>query len=74
MLTEAKDGRMTIDDIIGKFLDDETLLDGGRLSVRAVVAELSGEGVTAHASAVTNVQTVLRHVLAAQQERAAVNA
>ena len=60
---------MTIDDIIGKFLDDEALLDGGGIPVRQVVTELSGEGVTVHASSVANVQTVLRHVLAVQRER-----
>jgi hypothetical protein len=62
---------MTIDAIIGKFLDDEALLDGGRTAVREVVEELSGEGVTVHAMTVANVQTTTRHVLAIQRERAA---
>jgi hypothetical protein len=62
---------MTIDAIIGKFLDDEALLDGGRVAVREVVEALGGEGVTVHASAVANVQAVTRRVLAVQRERAA---
>jgi hypothetical protein len=37
---------MTIDDIIGKFLDDETLLAGGNAAAKRVVAELAEEGVT----------------------------
>ena len=65
---------MKIDDIIGKFLDNETLLGGGTAACRAVVAELGGEGVTVHANAVANVQTVLRRVLAVQRERLAANA
>jgi hypothetical protein len=64
---------MTIDDIIGKFLDDEALLNGGGAACRGVVAELGGEGVTVHVSSVANVQTVLRRVLAVQRERLAVN-
>jgi hypothetical protein len=62
---------MTIDAIIGKFLDDETLVDGGRIAVRDVVEELSGEGVTVHAMTVANVQMISRHVLAIQRERVA---
>jgi hypothetical protein len=62
---------MAIDDIIGKFLGDEALLEGGRNAVREVVNELSGEGVTVHAATVANVQTLVRHVLAMQRERAA---
>ena len=62
---------MTIDDIICKFLDDEALLEGGRTAVREVVEELGGEGVTVYAATVANVQTVVRHVLALQRERAA---
>jgi hypothetical protein len=54
---------MTIDAIIGKFLDDETLVDGGRIAVRDVVEELSGEGVTVHAMTVANVQMIIRHAL-----------
>jgi N-acetylglucosamine kinase-like BadF-type ATPase len=65
---------MTMDDIIGKFLDDEALLDGGGVACRAVVAELSREGVTVHTSSVANVQTVLRRVLAVQRERVVANA
>jgi hypothetical protein len=60
---------MTMDAIIGKFLDDEELLEGGNAAVRKVVSELSGEGVTVYGSTVSNVQTVIRHVLAAQRER-----
>jgi len=65
---------MSIEAIIGKFLDDETLLAGGRIAVRAVVEELSGEGVTVHATTVANVQTITRQVLAIQRERAVANA
>jgi hypothetical protein len=61
---------MTMDAIIGKFLDDEELLEGGNAAVRKVVAELGGEGVTVHGSTVSNVQTVIRRVLAVQRERA----
>jgi hypothetical protein len=61
---------MTMDAIIGKFLDDEDLLKGGNAAVRKVVAELGGEGVTVYGSTVSNVQTVVRRVLAAQRERA----
>ena len=61
---------MTLDAIIGKFLDDEALLEGGNAAVRKVVAELGGEGVTVHGSTVSNVQTVIRRVLAVQRERA----
>jgi hypothetical protein len=61
---------MTMDAIIGKFLDDEALLEGGNAAVRKVVAELGGEGVTVHGSTVSNVQTVIRRVLAVQRERA----
>ena len=59
-----------MDAIIGKFLDDEALLEGGNAAVRKVVAELGGEGVTVHGSTVSNVQTVIRRVLAVQRERA----
>jgi hypothetical protein len=62
---------MTMNWIIGKFLDDETLLDGDNAAVRAVVAELGEEGVTVHAATVSNVQTITRHVLALQRERIA---
>jgi hypothetical protein len=65
---------MYIDAIIGKFLDNEALLAGGRIAVRGIVEELSGEGVTVHATAVANVQTVTRHVLAMQRDRQAANA
>jgi hypothetical protein len=65
---------MTIDAIIGKFLDDEALLDGGRIAVREVVEELSGEGITVHSMTVANVQTIIRHVLAMQRERVAAHA
>jgi hypothetical protein len=61
---------MTMDAIIGKFLDDEELLEGGNAAVRKVVAELGGEGVTVHGSTVSNVQTVIRRILAVQRERA----
>jgi len=61
---------MTMDAIIGKFLDDEELLKGGNAAVRKVVAELGGEGVTVHGSTVSTVQTVIRRVLDAQRERA----
>ena len=61
---------MTMDAIIGKFLDDEALLEGGNAAVRKAVAELGGEGVTVHGSTVSNVQTVIRRVLAVQRERA----
>jgi len=60
---------MSMDAIIGKFLDDEALLDGGSAAVRAVVAELGGEGVTVYGSTVSNVQTVTRRVLALQRAR-----
>jgi hypothetical protein len=63
---------MTIDAIIGKFLDNEALLDGGRTAVHEIVEELGGEGVTVHSTTVANVQNVTRHVLAVQRERAAV--
>jgi hypothetical protein len=62
---------MTIDDIIGKFLDDETLLAGGSAAAKRVVAELAEEGVTVYHATVVNVQTVTRHVLANQRERVA---
>jgi len=65
---------MTIDAIIGKFLDDEALLDGGRTAVREVVDELAGEGVTVHAMTVANVQTITRRVLAMQRARVAAHA
>ena len=60
---------MTIDAIIGKFLDDEDLLDGGNAAVKEIVAQLAEEGVTVYGEMVRNVQTVTRHVLAAQRER-----
>jgi hypothetical protein len=60
---------MSMDAIIGKFLDDEALLQGGTAAVREVVAELAREGVTVFAHMVSNVQTVTRHVLAAQRAR-----
>jgi hypothetical protein len=65
---------MTIDDIIGKFLDDEALLAGGNAAAKKVVAELAEEGVTVYQAAVVNVQTIIRHVLAIQRERVAANA
>jgi hypothetical protein len=65
---------MDIDAIIGKFLDDEALLDGGRSAVLMVVEELGGEGVTVHSTAVANVQNVTRHVLAMQRVRTAARA
>jgi hypothetical protein len=65
---------MTIDDIIGKFLDDEALLVGGNVAAKKVVAELAEEGVTAHQATVVNVQTITRHVLAVQRERAVADA
>jgi hypothetical protein len=65
---------MSMDWIIGKFLDDETLLDGGNAAVHAVVAELGGEGVTVFAGTVASVQRVMRRVLALQRERAASSA
>jgi hypothetical protein len=58
---------MTLDAIIGKFLDDEALLEGGNAAVREVVAELGEEGVTVYRTTVSNVQTVTRHVLAMQR-------
>ena len=61
---------MTMAWIIGKFLDDETLLEGGNAAVRKVVAELGDEGVTVFASTVATVQKVMRDVLALQRERA----
>jgi hypothetical protein len=61
--------RMSIDAIIGKFLDDEALLEGGNAAVRGVVAELGEEGVTVYGSTVSNVQTVTRRVLAVQRAR-----
>jgi hypothetical protein len=61
---------MSMDAIIGKFLDDEALLKGGNVAVREVVAELAGEGVTVLSHTVSNVQTVTRHVLAVQRARA----
>jgi hypothetical protein len=60
---------MTMGAIIGKFLDDETLLEGGRAAVRDVVAELAEEGVTVFASKVANVQSITREVLAVQRAR-----
>jgi hypothetical protein len=61
---------MSMDAIIGKFPDDEALLQGGNAAVRGVVAELAREeGVTVYAHMVSNVQTVTRHVLAAQRAR-----
>jgi hypothetical protein len=60
---------MTIDDIIGKFLDDEALLAGGNAAAKHVVAELAEEGVTVYQAMVVNVQTITRHVLANQRER-----
>jgi hypothetical protein len=60
---------MTMAWIIGKFLDDETLLEGGNAAVRKVVAELGDEGVTVFASTVATVQKVMRDVLALQRER-----
>jgi hypothetical protein len=65
---------MTIDDIIGKFLDDEALLVGGNVAAKKVVAELAGEGVTTYQATVVNAQTIIRHVLAVQRERAAADA
>jgi len=61
---------MTMDAIIGKFLDDEEFLEVGNAAIRKVVVELGGEGVTVHGSRVSNVQTVIRRVLAVQRERA----
>jgi hypothetical protein len=61
---------MLIDAIIGKFLDDESLLDGGRTAVRNVVEELGREGVTVYATTVANVQTITRQVRVMQRERA----
>jgi hypothetical protein len=60
---------MTLDAIIGKFLDDEALLEGGNAAVREVVAELGEEGVTVYRTTVSNVQTVTRRVLAVQRAR-----
>jgi hypothetical protein len=60
---------MNVDWIIEKFLDNEALLEEGKATVRAVVNELEGEGVTVSAGMVTNVQTVTRHVLAVQRAR-----
>ncbi len=60
---------MNMGAIIGKFLDDEALLEGGRAAVRDVVAELAEEGVTVFASTVANVQSITREVLAAQRAR-----
>jgi hypothetical protein len=60
---------MTLDAIIGKFLDDEGLLEGGNVAVREVVAELGEEGITVYRTTVANVQTVTRHVLAVQRAR-----
>jgi hypothetical protein len=60
---------MTMAWIIGKFLDDETLLEGGNAAVRKVVAELGDEGVTVFESTVATVQKVMRDVLALQRER-----
>jgi hypothetical protein len=65
---------MTIDAIIGKFLDDEALLEGGDGAVKEVMTQLAGEGVTVYGDKVRNVQTVTRHVLAAQRERERVDA
>jgi hypothetical protein len=58
---------MNLDAIIGKFLDDEALLEGGNAAVREIVAELGEEGVTVYASTVANVQSVTRRVLAMQR-------
>jgi hypothetical protein len=60
---------MTLDAIIGKFLDDEALLEGGGAAVREVVAELGEEGVTVYRTTVANVQTVTRRVLVLQRAR-----
>jgi hypothetical protein len=65
---------MKVDWVIGKFLDNEALLNGGKAAVREVVAELEAEGVTVSASMVTNIQTVTDRVLAVQRERTAANA
>jgi hypothetical protein len=62
---------LTIDDIIRKFLDDETLLAGGNAAARKVVDELAEEGVTVYQATVVSVQTITRHVLANQRERVA---
>jgi hypothetical protein len=60
---------MTLDAIIGKFLDDEALLEGGNAAGRGVVAELGEEGVTVYRTTVSNVQTITRRVLAVQRAR-----
>ena len=65
---------MTTDWIIGKFLDDEALLEGGNAAVHAVVTELGNEGVTVLAATVSSVQRVMRRVVALQRERVAANA
>jgi hypothetical protein len=65
---------MKIDWIIGKFLDNEALLGGGKAAVREVVAELEAEGVTVSMIMVTNIQAVTGRVLAVQRERMAANA
>jgi hypothetical protein len=65
---------MKVDWVIGKFLDNEALLDGGKAAVREVVTKLEGEGVTVSANMVTNIQAVTGRVLAVQRERLATNA
>ena len=65
---------MKVDWVIGKFLDNEALLGGGKAAVREVVAELEAEGVTVSASMVTNIQSVTGRVLAVQRERVAPHA
>jgi hypothetical protein len=70
--TESTEGgRMAIDDIIRKFLDDEALLVGGIVAAKKVVAQLADEGVTVYQGTVASVQTITRRVLAIQRERAA---
>jgi hypothetical protein len=61
--------QVTLDAIIGKFLDDEALLEGGSAAVHKVVAELGEEGVTVYRTTVANVQTVTRRVRALQRAR-----
>jgi hypothetical protein len=61
---------MSMEAIIGKFLDDEALLEGGRTAVRGVVAELAEEGVTVFPTTVATVQSITRQVLAVQRVRA----
>jgi hypothetical protein len=60
---------MKTEAIIRKFLEDETLLQGGTAAVKRVMAELAEEGITVFQNTVANIQRITRQVLAVQHER-----